>query len=226
MKQGQDGTGHEGAVYRCKWRIASEGLEVVRPFMGPNRLCRCGVGMLKLLMKDMSVTFETILEHDKEFLERLQGMEMGSCVLEVKAFGEDVSLVFFFLSFLGVEVETDCSSSIGLNKTSYFHSGVQETLLILWLRNLRRGTFGFTCLFRNSPRANAVLITRSALSNRLWGEDITPHAPGLSKRDKKRAEEETKVAVEEEGAPAALDGKSEGVAEVEAGVAEAPVEPE
>lgn len=85
QESGKDG------LYRCKWRVMSEGLEVLRPFMGEKRIVRAGMETLKTLMGTMNVTFTDLA--DKAFVARLEEMEAGSCVLEVEARGEGVSCV-------------------------------------------------------------------------------------------------------------------------------------
>ena len=72
---GKDGT------YRCRWRVVSEGLEVLRPFMGPKRIVQASQETLKMLMMDMNIPFATLKE--QAFKDRLMEMETGSCVLEV-----------------------------------------------------------------------------------------------------------------------------------------------
>lgn len=93
---GKDGT------YRCKWRVISEGLEVLRPFMGPRRIIKANVAVLRVLMTELNVPFVNLEglhtaeeegEGGEAFLERLKAMEPGSCVLEVVAKGDGVAYV-------------------------------------------------------------------------------------------------------------------------------------
>ncbi|KAI5478817.1 tRNA (cytosine-5-)-methyltransferase [Pseudohyphozyma bogoriensis] len=147
-RQGQDGVSKDGSVYRCKWRLMSEGLEVIRPFMGEKRVVRCGMETFELLMRKMNLQLSEVKE--EAFLRKIEGMEMGSCVLEVAAVGKDI----------GTE---------------------QNLILPFWKSQV-------------SVNLMVEKVEKSALSNRLWGKDITPHAPGPSKRDVRRAEEAAKAA--------------------------------
>lgn len=76
-------------IYRCKWRVLSEGLEILRPFMGPRRIIQGSIGTLKLLMGTLNILMADLDE--VAFLDRLNEMESGSCVLEVTANGEGVA---------------------------------------------------------------------------------------------------------------------------------------
>jgi multisite-specific tRNA:(cytosine-C5)-methyltransferase len=78
-------------TYRCKWRIMSEGLEVLRPFMGPKRIVHASVETLQALMSSMTVPILELKE--EQFKARIEEMEPGSCVLEVVAKGDGVSCV-------------------------------------------------------------------------------------------------------------------------------------
>lgn len=76
-------------TYRCKWRVNSEGLEVIRPFMGARRIVKANVESLRTLMGAMTVPIAELVE--EEFKSRVEEMEPGSCVIEVEAKGEGVS---------------------------------------------------------------------------------------------------------------------------------------
>lgn len=78
-------------MYTCKWRLMSEGLEVLRPFMGPKRIVKASCETLKFLMADMNVLFSQLVE--VEFKEALEKLLPGSCVLEVEAEGTEITLV-------------------------------------------------------------------------------------------------------------------------------------
>lgn len=80
---GKDGT------YRCKWRVVSEGLEVIRPFMGPKRILQGTKETLRILMGELNVPFGSFA--GTEFITRLEAMEPGSCVLEITTTGEGVA---------------------------------------------------------------------------------------------------------------------------------------
>lgn len=76
-------------TYRCKWRVNSEGLEVLRPFMGPKRVATANVKTLRTLMESLTVPLADLEEED--FRKQMEVMEPGSCVLIVEAKGEGVS---------------------------------------------------------------------------------------------------------------------------------------
>lgn len=76
-------------TYRCKWRVNSEGLDVLRPFMGQKRLATANVKTLRTLMSSLTVPLVDLEEG--EFRSQMEAMEPGSCVLIVEAKGEGVS---------------------------------------------------------------------------------------------------------------------------------------
>lgn len=76
-------------TYKCKWRIVSEGLEILRPYMGKKRIIQGNLETLKILMGELNVPFASLKE--EQFLARLGEMEPGSCVLEVRAEGDENS---------------------------------------------------------------------------------------------------------------------------------------
>lgn len=62
-------------------------------------------------------------------------------------------------------------------------------------------------------------VEKSALSLRLYGEDITPHAPNTKARDERRAEATAKAAAEAKAvAGEGVEAKEEGAAVVEEAV--------
>ncbi|KAK4046359.1 hypothetical protein OIV83_006140 [Microbotryomycetes sp. JL201] len=126
-------------TYRCKWRVNAEGLEVLRPFMGPKRITTANVTTLRQLMSSMTVNFADLQE--EQFKQRLNEVEPGSCVLEVDASGEGVAFQ-------------------------------QKLVLPFWKS-------------RVSCNLMVEKADKSALSQRLFGEDITPHRPGAKARDQK-----------------------------------------
>ncbi|KAM0791035.1 hypothetical protein ACM66B_004331 [Microbotryomycetes sp. NB124-2] len=130
-------------TYRCKWRVNAEGLEVLRPFMGPKRITTANIATLRQLMSSMTVNFNDLQE--EQFKQRLDEVEPGSCVLEVDAQGEGVNFQ-------------------------------QKLVLPFW---------------KSKVSCNLMVekADKSALSQRLFGEDITPHRPGVKARDLKNAEE-------------------------------------
>ena len=75
-------------TYRCKWRVVSEGLDVIRPFMGPKRLIAANEETLRALMTTQNVAIAGIAE--EAFVARLAEMEPGSCVLEITTKSKDV----------------------------------------------------------------------------------------------------------------------------------------
>ncbi|SCV69372.1 BQ2448_2392 [Microbotryum intermedium] len=154
----QDST--RNGTYTCKWRVNSEGLEVLRPYMGRKRIVVASVGMLKRLMRSLTVAFEELDE--VAFKERVAEMDPGSCVLEVDAKGE--GLLF-----------------------------EQKLSLPFWRS-------------KNTVNLMVEKVEKSALSLRLFGEDVTPHKVGPKARDLAKAEGEAKTAIEaDEAAPAMAD---------------------
>ncbi|GAA5950225.1 hypothetical protein JCM21900_003515 [Sporobolomyces salmonicolor] len=120
-------------TYACKWRINSEGLEVIRPYLGEKRIVKVGQEALRQLMENVSVKFDEL--KDEGIKERVLAMEPGSAVLRVeKAKGADT------------EAEEDLYLAFWISKTS----------------------------------CNLMVekVEKSALSLRLYDEDITPHAKG------------------------------------------------
>ncbi|KAL8280323.1 hypothetical protein RQP46_007240 [Phenoliferia psychrophenolica] len=169
--------------FRCKWRVMNEGLDILRPFMGPKRIVSCTVETLKLCMSKLNVAIEEIKD-DEEFLKRIEEMETGSCVLELKAVGKDI------------EFEQNLSLPFWKSKASV-NLMVEKT-------------------------------EKSALSLRLYGVDVTPHAKGLTTRERKALAAATAAAggdavveegeggeiVEEEGDAAGEEGVEEEAVEV------------
>ncbi|GAA5914561.1 hypothetical protein JCM5296_006273 [Sporobolomyces johnsonii] len=161
-------------TYACKWRINSEGLEVIRPYLGEKRIVKVGQDALRQLMENVSVKFDEL--RDEGIKERVMAMEPGSAVLRVeKAKGADT------------EAEEDLYLAFWISKTS----------------------------------CNLMVekVEKSALSLRLYDEDITPHAkgkpaptgPGTAAHSlTPKVAEELKAVEEEEGA------KVEAVKEAEA----------
>lgn len=111
--------------FRCKWRIMSEGLEIMRPFMGERRIIKCGMETLKQLMGTLNVAIADV--EDKAFVERIGEMETGSCVLEVKASGVDVECVplstWFGFRCRGTDLVLRSFFPSGSSRTSLSRSG-------------------------------------------------------------------------------------------------------
>ncbi|SDA06911.1 BZ3501_MvSof-1269-A2-R1_Chr4-2g06957 [Microbotryum saponariae] len=141
----QDST--RDGTYACKWRVNSEGLEVLRPYMGTKRIVTASVGTLRRLMSSLTVGFEELDE--VVFKERIAEMEPGSCVLEVDAKGE--GLLF-----------------------------EQKLSLPFWRS-------------KNTVNLMVEKVEKSALSLRLFGEDLTPHKIGPKARDLAKAEGKAKI---------------------------------
>lgn len=76
-------------TYRCKWRVNSEGLEVLRPFLGPRRIVKANVKTLRTLMTNVTTPIAELEE--AEFKTRIEEMEPGSCMIQVEARGEGVA---------------------------------------------------------------------------------------------------------------------------------------
>lgn len=76
-------------TYRCKWRVNSEGLEVLRPFLGKKRLVHANVKTLRTLMSNVTTPIADLEE--AEFKARIEEMEPGSCMIQVEAKGEEVA---------------------------------------------------------------------------------------------------------------------------------------
>ncbi|KAM0749571.1 S-adenosyl-L-methionine-dependent methyltransferase [Meredithblackwellia eburnea MCA 4105] len=146
-------------VFRCKWRVLAEGLELIRPFMGPKRVIRCKPDTLRVFMEALSTSIENI--KDEEFVKRINEMEPGSCVLEVAVAGSDV------------EFE-------------------QDLVLPFW---------------KSKASVNLMVekTDKSALSLRLYGVDVTPHAKAPSGRELKAAAAAATLAAGESGADSSKD---------------------
>ncbi|GAA5899683.1 tRNA (cytosine-C5-)-methyltransferase [Sporobolomyces salmoneus] len=69
-------------TYVCKWRINSEGLEVIRPYLGEKRIVNAGMAQLRQLMENVSIKFEDLLE--EEMRKQVKGLEAGSAVLRIQ----------------------------------------------------------------------------------------------------------------------------------------------
>ncbi|KDE06502.1 hypothetical protein MVLG_03154 [Microbotryum lychnidis-dioicae p1A1 Lamole] len=151
----QDST--RDGTYACKWRVNSEGLEVLRPHMGTKRIVTASVETLRRLMSSLTVGFEELDE--VAFKERIAEMEPGSCVLQVDAKGE--GLLF-----------------------------EQKLTLPFWRS-------------KNTVNLMVEKVEKSALSLRLFGEDLTPHKIGPKARDLAKAEGKAKVQGEAATAPVA-----------------------
>lgn len=80
------------SVFRCKWRVMNEGLDILRPFMGPRRIISCDMDTLKMLMSTLNVAIADV--KDEAFQTRIAEMETGSCVLELNAIGKDIECAF------------------------------------------------------------------------------------------------------------------------------------
>lgn len=86
--------GKNDDTYPCKWRIMTEGLEIIRPFMGGRRLVKCNMVTLRTLIAGANIKFEEFVE--EQFLQRLKELENGSCILEIvpeDETGTEVTLV-------------------------------------------------------------------------------------------------------------------------------------
>lgn len=85
----QESSKEQASIYRCKWRLNSEGLEVVKPFLGAKRIVTVNEATLRQCMEEVSVKFEDLKEEGLEA--RLRAMEPGSAVLRVEnAKGKDL----------------------------------------------------------------------------------------------------------------------------------------
>lgn len=76
----------------------TEGLEIIRPFMGGRRLVKCNMVTLRTLIAGANIKFEEFVE--EQFLQRLKELENGSCILEIvpeDETGTEVALVCFLL---------------------------------------------------------------------------------------------------------------------------------
>ncbi|GAA5981729.1 hypothetical protein JCM5350_000471 [Sporobolomyces pararoseus] len=69
-------------TYVCKWRINSEGLEVIRPYLGEKRIVNAGQSQLRQLMENVSVKFEDL--QDEDLRKQVTSLEAGSAVLRIQ----------------------------------------------------------------------------------------------------------------------------------------------
>lgn len=83
----QDAT--RDGTYKCKWRVMSEGLEVLRPFMGQKRILHATEATLRRLMESLNIKFDELAD-DPVLQTKLMGLDPGSCVLQVEATGDHV----------------------------------------------------------------------------------------------------------------------------------------
>ncbi|GAA6030928.1 hypothetical protein JCM8097_008941 [Rhodosporidiobolus ruineniae] len=85
----QDNT--KDGTYRCKWRINSEGLEVIRPYLSDKRVVTAGNEVLRQVMENVSVRFEDIKEEETK--KQMMAMEPGSAILRIpNAKGNDIEM--------------------------------------------------------------------------------------------------------------------------------------
>lgn len=88
----QESAKEAASIYRCKWRLNSEGLEVVRPYLGEKRILTVSEETLRQCMEEVSIKLEDLKEEGLEA--RMRAMEPGSAVLRVKnAKGKDLECV-------------------------------------------------------------------------------------------------------------------------------------
>lgn len=74
-------SGRNDETYPCRWRLMTEGIEIVRPFMGERRIVRASMDTLKKLIIGVNILLEEFTE--EAFLTRMNELENGSCVLEI-----------------------------------------------------------------------------------------------------------------------------------------------
>ncbi|KAG0663245.1 hypothetical protein C6P46_002835 [Rhodotorula mucilaginosa] len=127
----QESSKEQASIYRCKWRLNSEGLEVVKPFLGEKRIVTVNEATLRQCMEEVSVKFEDLKEEGLEA--RLRAMEPGSAVLRVEnAKGKDLQIR-------------------------------EDMHLAFWIS-------------KSSCNLMVEKVDKSALSLRLYDEDVTPHS--------------------------------------------------
>lgn len=69
-------------TYACKWRINSEGLEVIRPYLGEKRIVNARQGQLRQLMENVSVKFDGL--EDEDLKKQVTALEPGSAILRIQ----------------------------------------------------------------------------------------------------------------------------------------------
>ncbi|GAA5868521.1 hypothetical protein JCM3774_005412 [Rhodotorula dairenensis] len=163
----QESSKEQASIYRCKWRLNSEGLEVVKPFLGEKRIVTVNEETLRQCMEEVSVKLEDLKEEGLEA--RMRAMEPGSAVLRVEnAKGKDLQIR-------------------------------EDMYLAFWIS-------------KSSCNLMVEKVDKSALSLRLYDEDVTPHS-----KVKQAAAAAAKAAAAASGTatPAATETETE-VAKVEA----------
>lgn len=142
----QESSKEAASIYRCKWRLNSEGLEVVRPYLGEKRILTVSEETLRQCMEEVSIKLEDLKEEGLEA--RMRAMEPGSAVLRVQnAKGKDVECAC--LACLGprnAAVLTPTGRA-GSARTCTSHSGSANRAVTSWSKRSRRGAS------RSIPRA-------------------------------------------------------------------------
>ncbi|GAA5984685.1 hypothetical protein JCM10908_003459 [Rhodotorula pacifica] len=127
----QESSKEQASIYRCKWRLNSEGLEVVKPFLGQKRIVTVNEETLRQCMEQVSVKLEDLKEEG--LAARMRAMEPGSAVLRVEnATGKDLQIR-------------------------------EDMHLAFWIS-------------KSSCNLMVEKVDKSALSLRLYDEDVTPHS--------------------------------------------------
>ena len=229
--------------YACKWRLNAEGLEVVRPYLSDKRVIKVGAETLRQVMGAVSVKFDDLTEAGLK--ERLATTEPGSAVLHVQgAKGSDTECVSlpppaYRRARDADDLPLPSSSSprrppdlalpprpsslfslAGRRRTSSSRSGSARRAATSWSRSSRSRASSFLLFLRPpSSRARHRLTlrrTRSALSLRLYAEDVTPHAKGKIPPAPQRKKDAAATTSTGDNTPAVTDAEGGDATPVEA----------
>jgi multisite-specific tRNA:(cytosine-C5)-methyltransferase len=67
-------------TYQCKWRALNDGIGLLAPFIGREKVVTSTMDMLKLLVDE---AYPLLSKFDENLRTQLDKQELGSCVLEV-----------------------------------------------------------------------------------------------------------------------------------------------
>lgn len=166
-------------TYVCKWRINSEGLEVIRPYLGQKRIVNAGQAQLRQLMENVSVKFEDLQE--EELRKQVTSLEAGSAVLRIEgAKGADTECVQFFASSRSKTPADQVSFTLShrAEEDLYLAFWISKVSVNLMVEKVEKRYVQCRRAVAHSLKLTLSTTLPSALSLRLYSEDCTPHARG------------------------------------------------
>lgn len=151
----------KGEPLVCRWRIASEGVEVLRPFMGPGRIAQIDATNFRHLMANINVSLDSL--ELGAFRDRIESMPQGSLIVEAH------------MPFNGSDKEQKimCPVYKARSSCALMVEKLERAYVSLLLLQL--------CKLTHIPS-----LVCSALSFRLYGEDVTPFAANANARAQRR----------------------------------------